>query len=462
MEYGILSLLPPIVAIVLAIFTKEVVLSLFGGVYAWQLVKNDGSVFFAFYGSIESIVGLFSQGWVVKSIVFIVLVGSILTIIVESGGVGAFVEYLTKRSERIKSKRAALLLGYFIGIFIFIESTITSLVVGAVTAPLAEKFGASRAKVAYICDSTSAPVCSLIPLNGWGALIVGLISAQIASGIIVGNAVEITISSIAYNFYAIVTLVFVLFIILTGKDFGAMKVSEDRALHMSKNETQTEHNGARISFMMLPLSVLTFSAILFLYLSGNGSIFKGSGTSAVFYGVLVTLLFCFVYFVLWHKRFKTVEYFEHFKSGAVSMAYVGVMMILAFAIGEATKDMKTGEYLASFAKQSLDHSFLPCIIFLSGCVIAFSTGTSWGTFSIMVPIALQMGAANSIEPSLMIGAAVAGGVFGDHCSPISDTTIVSATAARCDLMEHIKTQLPYAILCASIAAVGYLFIGFML
>ena len=169
MDYGALSLLPPLVSIALALLTKEVVFSLFGGVFVWQMIKiGDFSPFGALYGSIEAIVGLFAEGWVVKSIVFIVLVGSILTIVVESGGVSAFVRYLTERSNRVKSKKGALLLGYFIGITIFIESTITSLVVGSVTAPLADRFGASRAKVAYLCDATSAPVCSLIPLNGWG------------------------------------------------------------------------------------------------------------------------------------------------------------------------------------------------------------------------------------------------------------------------------------------------------
>ncbi len=463
MDYGALSLLPPIMAIVLAILTREVVLSLFGGVLTWQFIKiGSFSPIEALYGSVESIIGLFAQGWVVKSIVFIVLVGSILTIIVESGGVAAFVEYLTKRSKKIKNKRSALMLGYIIGIVIFIESTITSLVVGAVTAPLAAKFGASRAKVAYICDSTSAPVCSLIPLNGWGALITGLVGAQITAGIVVGNAVGIVINSIMFNLYAIVTLLFVLFIIVKDLDFGPMKTSELYAAKMMNEEPQTTHNDARISFMMLPIGILSLSSILFLYLSGNGSIFKGSGTTAVFYGVLFTLLFCFIYFVMWHKRFKTSEYFEHFKNGATNMAYVGVMMILAFAIAEATKDMKTGEYLAVFVKSSVSPAFLPCLVFLSGCLISFSTGTSCGTFSLMVPISLQMGSVTGIDPSLMVGAAVAGGVFGDHCSPISDTTIVSATAAGCDLMEHIRTQIPYAVICAAISAFGYLFIGFML
>lgn len=464
MDYGALSLVPPLVSIVLALLTKEVVFSLFGGVFAWQMIRiGSFSPFEALYGSIEAIVGLFAEGWVVKSIVFIVLVGSILAIVVESGGVSAFVSYLTEKSNKIKSKRAALLLGYFIGIAVFIESTITSLVVGSVTAPLADRFGASRAKVAYLCDATSAPVCSLIPLNGWGALLTGLVSAQIAAGVIVGNAAEFVASSILYNFYAIITVLFAFLIIYFDFDFSYMKKSEEAAVaaHDANNIAQIETNGARVSFMVLPIVFLTVSAILFLILSGGGNIFKGSGTTAVFYAVLSTLVFCFLYFVVWHKHFKSVEYFTHLKNGSMNMMYVGVMMTLAFAISAATKDLGTGAYLAGFAKGFLNPSFLPAVIFVFGCMISFSTGTSWGTFSIMVPIAISMGAALGVDIPLVIGAAVAGGVFGDHCSPISDTTIVSATASGCDLMEHIKTQLPYAFLSGFLAFLCFILAGFI-
>ena len=256
MDYGALSLLPPLVSIALALLTKEVVFSLFGGVFVWQMIKiGDFSPFGALYGSIEAIVGLFAEGWVVKSIVFIVLVGSILTIVVESGGVSAFVRYLTERSNRVKSKKGALLLGYFIGITIFIESTITSLVVGSVTAPLADRFGASRAKVAYLCDATSAPVCSLIPLNGWGALLTGLVSAQIAAGVLTGNAASIVASSIVFNFYAIITVLFAFLIIYFDFDFSYMKKSEDtaKAIHGKNIVLVSEDNGAKVSFMVLPI-----------------------------------------------------------------------------------------------------------------------------------------------------------------------------------------------------------------
>ena len=464
MDYGALSLLPPLVSIALALLTKEVVFSLFGGVFVWQMIKiGDFSPFGALYGSIEAIVGLFAEGWVVKSIVFIVLVGSILTIVVESGGVSAFVRYLTERSNRVKSKKGALLLGYFIGITIFIESTITSLVVGSVTAPLADRFGASRAKVAYLCDATSAPVCSLIPLNGWGALLTGLVSAQIAAGVLTGNAASIVASSIVFNFYAIITVVFAFLIIYFDFDFSYMKKSEDtaKAIHGKNIVLVSEDNGAKVSFMVLPIVFLTVSSILFLTLSGGGDIWKGSGTTAVFYAVLSTLAFCFVYFVVWHKHFKSVEYFAHLKNGSMNMMYVGVMMTLAFAISAATKDLGTGTYLAGFAKGFLNPSLLPAVIFVFGCMISFSTGTSWGTFSIMVPIAISMGVALGVDISLVIGAAVAGGVFGDHCSPISDTTIVSSTASGCDLMEHVKTQLPYAFLCGFFALLCFISAGFI-
>lgn len=462
MDYGYLSLIVPAVAIVAALITREVVLSLFCSVLAWQLVKlGHFAPFEALYLSFEAIVALFSKGWVVKSIAFIVLVGSILTFIVESGGVRAFVSYLTQKSKMIKSKKGALLLGYAIGIAIFIESTVTSLVVGAVTAPLAAKFGASRAKVAYLCDCTSAPVCSLIPLNGWGALIAGLVGAQVASGAILGDAVSITVSSIMFNLYSIFTLLFLLYIILSGRDFSYMKQSEERAskelLDLPKSEGE---EGGKIAFMTLPIVVLTASSLFYLFLSGDGSLLKGSGTTAVFYAVITTLFFSFLYFVLWRKRFSGTEYFGHLKSGASGMAYVGVMMVLAFAVGEATKDLGTGAYLALLVSEFTAPQYLAAIVFISGALISFSTGTSWGTFGIMIPIALQMGAALGIDPALMVGAAVAGGVFGDHCSPISDTTIISAGAAGCDPMEHIKTQLPYAVSVALFSVVGYLAIGF--
>lgn len=236
MDYGILSLLPPIVAILLAIITKRVLLSLALGIFAGELLTAGFNPFLALYNGVEGIIALFKEGWVVKSVIFAALIGSLLALAAKSGGVAAFVSYLTERSKRIKSKRGALVLGYILGIIIFIESTITSLVVGAVTTPLAKRFGASNAKVAYVCDSTSAPVCSLIPLNGWGALIGVLIAGKVSQGVISGEPTEFLIRSIGYNFYAISALLFTLWIVVSGKDFGAMRRAEETAKALPDEE----------------------------------------------------------------------------------------------------------------------------------------------------------------------------------------------------------------------------------
>ena len=219
MEYGILSILPPILAIFLAIITRNVVISLFIGIFSGYLIINDFSPTSAFISVFDGIVALFAEGWITKTLIFALLVGSILRLIVNSGGVDGFVQFLTNKQKGIHSKKGALLLAYVIGLLIFIESSITSLIAGAVARPLTDRFGASREKLAYVCDSTSAPVCSLIPLNAWGALLVGLITEQIASGVITGNATSLFLQSIPFNFYAILTLIFVLYIILTEKDY---------------------------------------------------------------------------------------------------------------------------------------------------------------------------------------------------------------------------------------------------
>lgn len=420
--------------------------------------------FMALYAMNESLIALLAKGWIVKSLVFIVLIGGVLELMVKSGGVNALVMYLSEHSQRITNKRSALLLGYILGIFIFIESTITSLTVGAITRPLAGKFGASPAKVAYICDVTSAPVCSLIPLNGWGALLSVLVSAKITEGVVNGNATEIVLESIMFNFYAMATLLFGLFIVLSGKDFGAMKHSE--ANYVAQQESivcDNEIPHGRVSYMVYPILWLITLVTLFMMIDGKGDITQGSGTTAVYYAVWGTLVLSVLYFVWVEKVFSLQRFFSIVNEGSRSMFSLGVIMLLAFGIAEVTKTMQTGAYLVSFlTSYGLTPTFVPLMIFLTACLISFATGTSWGTFSIMVPIGIDMATGFSISPMIAVGAAVAGGVFGDHCSPISDTTIISALASKCDPLEHVATQLPYALVAAFIAALGYLIVGFTL
>jgi len=476
MEHGILSLLPPVLAIILAITTRNVVISLFIGIFAGHFILNDFSFISTFIATFDGIVALFSEAWITKTLIFALFVGSILRLIVYSGGVAGFIEFLTQRQRGIRSKKGALLLAYIIGIIIFIESSITALVAGAVARPLTDRFGASREKLAYVCDSTSAPVCSLIPLNAWGALLIGIILEQINTGIITGNATSLFLQSIPYNFYAILTLIFVLYIILSEKDFASMQRAEAKA---TPQETAVSQQTGNLWHMLLPLFVLIIMMPIALYFTGVGSkqlatdaafyqvMMQGSGTTAVFYAVVVSLLFSFFYYLI--RKVMSVEtWFSQVYKGAADMLPIVVILVLAFSIGQVTKSLDTGHYLASVAGDSVPIMIIPMLIFILTAIIAFSTGTSWGTFSIMLPIAITFSVA-TVDPStgndylvLVIAAVVSGGIFGDHCSPISDTTIIASMASQCDHISHVNTQLPYALITGGASAILFLIAGVIL
>ncbi len=470
MEHSALSLIPPLLAIMLAMISKDVVISLLTGLFAGYLILNGYNVPDAFTSLFNGIIALFSEGWITKTILFSLLVGSIIRLIVDSGGVAGFVHFLTEKSNTIRSARGALLLTYLVGIIIFIESSITSLVSGTIGRPLTDKYGVSRQKLAYICDATSAPVCSLIALNGWGALLIGLITAEISANTITGNATRIFIHAIPFNFYAIVALLLALFVVLTGKNIGPMRQFEKRArkqqrlsTHPDKSASQAEKEQATgyMSHMLVPLIVMIATVPVSLYLTGDGDILKGSGSTSVFYAVITSLLVTFIYFMA-TKAMSKKAFYKSFYQGIADMVPIALILILAFSIGKLTNDLGTGKYLASLAQGIVSPALIPVIVFLLASLIAFSTGTSWGTFSIMMPIAVALSVATGANLYLVIGAVVSGGIFGDHASPISDTTIISSMAAGCDHIEHVTTQLPYALIGGALAAILFTVSGFIL
>ncbi|MCY6959088.1 Na+/H+ antiporter NhaC family protein [Clostridium brassicae] len=476
MEFGLASMFPPILAIILAVITRQVFLSLFAGIFVGELLLKGWALFPAFNASLERVVSVFAEGWVTKTIMFSLLVGSIIALIQVSGGVEGFVDYLTEKNKIIKNKKAAQFLAFFIGIVVFIESSITILTSGTVARPLTDKFKVSREKLAYICDSTSAPVCSLIPLNAWGATLMGLIAVQISKGVITGNATSILIKSIPFNFYSIIAVLAVPFYILTGKDWGPMKAAEERVMKTGKlmrdgampvvNLEATEiptKEGVKPNAknMLLPLAVLIFMMPIGLYITGKGSIFNGSGSSSVFWAVLASLVFSAIYYRA-QNIMKLNEFMEHVYTGIGSMMPVVIILICSIAIGNVIGDLGTGEYMANLVRGNIDGSYGPALIFVMGCIIAFSTGTSWGTFALMMPIGIQMAVAMDANLYVTVGAVISGAIMGDHCSPISDTTIISSMAAATDHIDHVKTQVPYALANAAVALVLYLVVGFIL
>jgi len=457
MEYGILSVAIPILTIVLAIITKDVIVSLMGGIFAGFLVLNGYNPVDAFIALFDGVITLFSEGWIVKTLLFIILVGAIIRLLTLSGAVESFVVYLSKKSKKIDSPVGAMMLAYIIGVVIFIESSITALVAGTIAKPLCDKNGVSREKLAYICDSTSAPICSLIPLNAWGALLLGLIVTAVDSQVIQGNAVSLLLASLPYNFYAIVTLLIVLVVIFLNINIGPMKHTSPIPYIRLHNES---HIKATPYKMVLPVLVMVLMVPLGLYLTGKGDIFKGSGSTSVYYAVIVTLLFMYLYFVpakvLTHKK-----YFQGLYEGIGEMIPVGMIMIFALLIGKVIGDLGTAQYLAHLLNGNISPLLIPLLIFLVAGITAFSTGTSWGTFSIMMPIALALGASMDLHIPLVIAAVISGGIFGDHASPISDTTIISSMAAECDHISHVRTQLPYALIGGMLASLGFLIAGWL-
>ena len=428
--------------------------SLLSGVVAGVIILNLSVPLNSVPAFFELFIGLLSEPWIVKTLFFAVFVGSIMALISASGGVGGFVNYIREQRGLVTSARSALLLTYVIGLVIFIESSITSMIAGTVGRPLTDAYGVSRAKLAYVCDSTSAPVCSLIVLNGWGALLLGLIATQIEGGMMEGNSVEWLLASLPYNFYALVALAVTFLTIWFGIDIGPMR----RAKATFEAETEAAKKG-HMGYMVWPIVLLLFLVFAVLLITGKGSLFAGSGSTALFYATLLTVLFCLAYYRI-SAKMPLKEGLLHTFQGAKSMVGIAMILLLAFAISDVTKSLGTGLYIASFAQGVIEPFWLGGIIFILAAIMAFATGTSWGTFSIMIPIAVPMGVALDAEIALCIGAVISGGVFGDHCSPISDTTVISSMAAKCDHIEHVRTQLPYALISGVIALLLFWGVGF--
>lgn len=376
-----------------------------------------------------------------------------MALIEKSGGIGGFVHFMQHQNSFVNSPRTSLLVPYFIGVAIFIESSITALIAGAVGLPLCDKQKVSHAKLAFVCDSTAAPISSLIVLNGWGALLLGLITTQIDEGVIDGDSFTLLIDAVLYNFYAMSALLVTFLVIWFNIDIGPMK---DAKINSSK--LKKSYKKANMGYMIIPIILMIVFTFIFLYITGEGDITKGSGSSSIFYTMLATLFCMFVYYIP-SKNMSIRIYMKTSLIGAKKLFPIAMILLFAFAIGKVTSELHTGLYLASFASENLSIYFLAGVIFLLSSLIAFSTGTSWGTFSIMIPIAVPMAVAMDANVALAIGAVISGGVFGDHCSPISDTTIISSMAADCEVIEHVKTQLPYALISGMIAFILFIILS---
>lgn len=490
--YGFFSVIPPILAIFLAIYTRQVYIALTCGIWSGYFIITHFHPFTATTTTLNAFVDVFADADNTRTIMFSALMGSLMLFIQKSGGVKGFIESVGRFMEKLvqrglNSRKILEMLAFLTGASIFIESTINTLTVGTVFRPVFDKLKIPREKLAYIAHSCSSPVCMLIPLNAWGAYVIGLLNAQNFT-----NASDVFIHSWIYGFYPMIALLMVVFIILSGKNFGPMKTAEDRA----KNTGQLLRPGAvpfgnhdegsielkahikpRAINMLLPIIILVFMMPIGLMatgwstISGNVSLSQklfialthGSGATAVLYAISTSLFLSSILY-LSQRLFTFTEIINMILKGISDLITLALLMMLAFAIGKVCRTLGTGYYVAQITQVWLHPAILPAILFFVACLMAFAVGTAWGTFAIMLPIAIPL--AQTLAPQqpeflyMAIAASLGGGVFGNHCSPIADTTLITALGSGNDPIDHVKTQLPYAVTAALITGVLYLICGF--
>lgn len=471
MEFGWLSVIPPLMAILLAIKTRQVFLSLFLGIVIGWVIIADGNIFKGFELSIQSIIDIFKDAGNTRVVIFCALVGALISLTQANGGVQGFVDIIQKKNI-VTSRRRASVFSFFVGCIVFIESSISCLVTGTIFHPIFEKFKISREKLAYICDTTSSPICILIPLNAWGAYVVSLLEKESAYGGF-GDPVSLFLSTIPLNFYAILSVLFAGFIAFTYKDFGTMKKAEMRSLETGKTiadgsvpmisedvaSLKPKKGIKHKSFnMIIPITIMIVMMPVSLFITGNGNLTSGSGSTAVLWSVLAAIIVaCSISLI--QKILTLKEVMDYTLKGISGLAPLAILMVFAFSIGDTCRTLGTGVYVASLSKDFLNPSVIAPILFITSAFISFSTGTSWGTFAIMIPIAVPTAVYADATLPLSIAAVLSGSVFGDHCSPISDTTIVSSMASACDHIDHVRTQLPYALMMAFISAILFFLVG---
>ena len=461
------SILPPIIAIVLAIWTKQVILSLFAGIWMGFTLMNGFNPLTGFTAGVDGLIDVFGEAGDTRVIIFTLLIGSLIATIEHSGGVRGFVHFLETRRWVHNGLRAQIL-AWATGLVIFVESNITLLVAGSVSRPLFDRYKVSREKLAYLIDATSAPVCVMIPLNAWGAVIIGLIAS---SG--VDNALEVFIASIAYNFYAIVAIILAAVVIWKNLNIGPMKKAEERTqngdilwpgampmVDISAEQVTEDDDGDIPSAALMVLPIVTMVAMMpiGLYITGDGNLIAGSGSISVLWAVMAAIVVLWI--MLLGLGASSINDLMHtFMKGAEALLPIATILLFALALGDVAQTLGTGVYIAGVVGESIPGPLLAPLIFIVSAFIAFSVGSSWGTFAIMIPIAIPIATTLGFSVPLFLGAAISGAIFGDHASPISDTTVVASMASATDHIDHVRTQLPYALVAASIAATMFLIAG---
>ena len=456
------ALVPPLVAIVLALVTKEVYSSLFVGIVIGALFyagfDPEGTVLHIFN---DGIVEVLSDPWNVGILIFLVILGTMVCLMNKAGGSAAFGKFA---GEKIKSKTGAQLATVLLGMLIFIDDYFNCLTVGSVMRPVTDKHKVSREKLAYLIDATAAPVCIIAPISSWAAAVTGFVEGE--------DGFSLFLQAIPYNFYALFTIFFMVMGILLKVEFGSMKTKEEAVLSLQTKAEEAEEKEAKgkVIDLVVPIISLIICCVIGMiytggFFSGESFVTAFSNSDASvglmlgsFFALLITIVFYMV-----RRVMNLKECMECVPEGFKAMVPAILILTFAWTLKAMTDSLGAAEFVAGLMAGCADSlmRFLPAIIFLVACFLAFATGTSWGTFGILIPIVVAV--FSGIDHQLMIisiSACMAGAVCGDHCSPISDTTIMASAGADCNHVNHVSTQLPYASVVAVISFVVYILAGF--
>ena len=475
------SLFPPVIAIGLALITKEVYSSLFVGILSGGIIYAVASGT-GFEGTFKAVVqdGLItnlSNAYNVGILVFLVVLGIIVVLMNKAGGSRAYGEWA---AAHIKGRRGVALSTFFLGVLIFVDDYFNCLTVGSVMRPITDKHNISRSKLAYLIDSTAAPICIIAPISSWAAAVSGTVEGV--------NGISLFINTIPYNLYAFLTILMVIFISVSDTDYGPMKIHEDNAkngdIFTTKNSTyeqdaQPVTERGRVIDLILPVAVLiVFCVVGMIY---TGGFFSGTDFVTAFancdaaYGLSlgsISALIVIIAYYMFRRVLKFNECMDSIAAGFKQMVPAILILTFAWTLKTMTNHLEAGAFVSGVVQSATALSvLLPVILFVVAIGLAFATGTSWGTFGILIPIVTSVFEAELANvsqtgeiPSMVIiciSACLAGAVCGDHCSPISDTTIMASTGAQCDHVNHVSTQLPYALTVAAVCVVGYLLSGFV-
>lgn len=491
-EHGFLVILPPVITILLAVRTKQVFVSLLAGIWLGWLVLSDFNVLEGSFETIKALVRVFQDPNNTQIIMFTTLIGVLILMVQKSGGVEGFIlkisQLLEKQVQKNKgSNRVSVqLLAWLTGVLIFVEGYTSALVVGTLYRPIFDKLKIPREKLAYIVDSSCSPASVLMPFNAWGAFLISLLVTQGFD-----NAFSTLVQTTMYNFYPMLALVMVVFTIISKKDFGPMAKAEKRAIKegkvlgddakpMMSEELTTANTKQGVTpkafNMILPLITLIVTLPIMLVYTGWDTatlanetwttkvltaFTQGSGSISVLIALIVAILVGMFYYKI-QGIMDMQEMVDLSLKGISSMMPLTLLMLLAFAIGGVCRELETGLYIAEVSKSWLSPALVPVLLFFISCFTAFSTGTSWGTFAIMIGIAVPIATTMSVNPHLAMAATLSGSIFGDHCSPISDSTILASMASASDHIDHVNTQIPYALVGGGIAASLFLLLGILI